>query len=65
MVSKDINFDIYEGEFVVFVGSFGCGKSILLRMIVGFETIISGDLFIGEKRMNDISLVERGVGMVF
>lgn len=65
VVLKDINFDIYEGEFVVFVGLFGCGKLILLCMIVGFEMIISGDLFIGEKWMNDILLVECGVGMVF
>ncbi|STP22854.1 maltose/maltodextrin transporter ATP-binding protein [Escherichia coli] len=53
VVSKDINLDIHEGEFVVFVGPSGCGKSTLLRMIAGLETITSGDLFIGEKRMND------------
>ncbi|STE89337.1 maltose/maltodextrin transporter ATP-binding protein [Escherichia coli] len=65
MVSKDINLDIHEGEFVVFVGPSGCGKSTLLRMIAGLETITSGDLFIGEKRMNDTPPAERGVGMVF
>ena len=54
VVSKDINLDIHEGEFVVFVGPSGCGKSTLLRMIAGLETITSGDLFIGETRMNDI-----------
>lgn len=56
VVSKDINLDIHEGEFVVFVGPSGCGKSTLLRMIAGLETITSGDLFIGEKRMNDTRL---------
>ncbi len=45
--------------------SSGCGKSTLLRMIAGLETITSGDLFIGETRMNDIPPAERGVGMVF
>jgi multiple sugar transport system ATP-binding protein len=65
VVSKDINLDIHEGEFVVFVGPSGCGKSTLLRMIAGLETITSGDLFIGEKRMNDTPPAERGVGMVF
>jgi multiple sugar transport system ATP-binding protein len=54
VVSKDINLDIHEGEFVVFVGPSGCGKSTLLRMIAGLETITSGDLFIGDTRMNDI-----------
>ena len=65
VVSKDINLDIHEGEFVVFVGPSGCGKSTLLRMIAGLETITSGALFIGEKRMNDTPPAERGVGMVF
>ena len=63
VVSKDINLDIHEGEFVVFVGPSGCGKSTLLRMIAGLETITSGDLFIGEKRMNDTPPAERGVGV--
>ena len=47
------------------IGPSGCGKSTLLRMIAGLETITSGDLFIGEKRMNDTPPAERGVGMVF
>ncbi|CDK79487.1 Maltose/maltodextrin transport ATP-binding protein MalK [Klebsiella pneumoniae IS22] len=62
VVSKDINLDIHEGEFVVFVGPSGCGKSTLLRMIAGLETITSGDLFIGDTRMNEIPPAERGVG---
>ncbi len=54
VVSKDINLDIHEGEFVVFIGPSGCGKSTLLRMIAGLETITSGDLLIGDTRMNDV-----------
>ena len=65
VVSKDINLDIHEGEFVVFVGPSGCGKSTLLRMIAGLETITSGDLLIGDTRMNDVPPAERGIGMVF
>ena len=65
VVSKDISLDIHEGEFVVFVGPSGCGKSTLLRMIAGLETITSGDLLIGDTRMNEVPPAERGVGMVF
>ncbi len=65
VVSKDINLEIRDGEFVVFVGPSGCGKSTLLRMIAGLETVTSGDLFIGDTRMNDVPPAERGIGMVF
>ncbi len=65
VVLKDINLDIHEGELVVSVGPSGCGKSTLLRMIAGLETITSGDLFIGEKRMNGTPPAQRGVGWVF
>ena len=64
-ISKDINLEIHNGEFVVFVGPSGCGKSTLLRMIAGLEDITSGELMIGERRMNDVPPAERGVGMVF
>ncbi|WGE88689.1 maltose/maltodextrin ABC transporter ATP-binding protein MalK [Actinobacillus arthritidis] len=64
-ISKDINLDIKDGEFVVFVGPSGCGKSTVLRMIAGLEDITSGDLFIGEKRMNDVPPADRNIGMVF
>ncbi|WP_133150258.1 ATP-binding cassette domain-containing protein, partial [Vibrio breoganii] len=64
-ISKNVDLDIKEGEFVVFVGPSGCGKSTLLRCIAGLEDITSGDLYIGEQRMNDIEPSKRGVGMVF
>jgi len=65
VVSKNINLEMAEGEFVVFVGPSGCGKSTLLRMIAGLETITSGELLIGDRRMNDVPPAERGIGMVF
>lgn len=64
-ISRDINLEINEGEFVVFVGPSGCGKSTLLRMIAGLEDITTGELYIGDKLMNDIPPAKRGVGMVF
>lgn len=64
-ISKNVNLDIKNGEFVVFVGPSGCGKSTLLRMIAGLDEITSGDLFIGDKRMNDVPPANRNIGMVF
>lgn len=64
-ISKDVNLEIKDGEFVVFVGPSGCGKSTVLRMIAGLEEITSGDLYIGDKRMNDVPPAERNIGMVF
>ncbi|MDO4697858.1 MAG: maltose/maltodextrin ABC transporter ATP-binding protein MalK [Pasteurellaceae bacterium] len=64
-ISKNINLEINEGEFVVFVGPSGCGKSTVLRMIAGLEDISTGDLFIGETRMNDVPPAKRNIGMVF
>ncbi|CAM3856157.1 MULTISPECIES: maltose/maltodextrin ABC transporter ATP-binding protein MalK [Rahnella] len=65
VISSDINLEIEEGEFVVFVGPSGCGKSTLLRMIAGLEDITSGELKIGDKRMNEVPPADRGIGMVF
>ena len=65
LISKNVDLKIQEGELVVFVGPSGCGKSTLLRCIAGLEDITSGDLYIGEERMNDVEPSKRGVGMVF
>ena len=59
------NLEVRDGEFVVFVGPSGCGKSTLLRMICGLESITDGDLYIGERRVNDVPAAQRGLAMVF
>ena len=64
-VIKGVNLDVASKEFVVFVGPSGCGKSTLLRMIAGLEEISSGDLLIGNQRMNDVDPSKRGIAMVF
>ncbi|RDU99096.1 ABC transporter ATP-binding protein [Trinickia dinghuensis] len=64
-VLRDVNLDIAEHEFCVFLGPSGCGKSTLLRMIAGLEDLTTGELDIGGQRMNETPPAERGVAMVF
>ncbi|MCQ2742212.1 MAG: ABC transporter ATP-binding protein [Bacilli bacterium] len=61
----NFNLDIKDGEFVVFVGPSGCGKSTTLRMIAGLEEITRGDLYIGDRLVNDIPAKDRNIAMVF
>jgi multiple sugar transport system ATP-binding protein len=56
---------IGEGELMIFVGPSGCGKTTALRMVAGLETISEGAVYIGERRVNDISPKERDIAMVF
>lgn len=62
---KEFNLEIADKEFIIFVGPSGCGKSTTLRMIAGLEEISSGDLFIGDKRVNDVEPKDRDIAMVF
>jgi multiple sugar transport system ATP-binding protein len=62
---KDFNLEIEDKQFVVFVGPSGCGKSTTLRMIAGLEEISQGELYIGDKIVNDVSPKDRDIAMVF
>ncbi len=62
---NDVSIDVADGEFMILVGPSGCGKSTLLRMIVGLEDITSGDMMIGEKKVNDLAPRDRNLAMVF
>ena len=64
-VIHGIDVEITDGEFVVLVGPSGCGKSTLLRMIAGLEEITSGDIHIGERRVNHLPPNQRDIAMVF
>ena len=61
----DFNLHIDNEEFIIFVGPSGCGKSTTLRMIAGLEDISSGDFYINDVRMNNVSPKDRGIAMVF
>ncbi len=65
VAAKDVNIEIKDKEFVVLVGPSGCGKSTTLRMIAGLEEISSGELFIDNKKVNDVSPKDRDIAMVF
>ena len=62
---KDFNLEIKDKEFIIFVGPSGCGKSTTLRMIAGLEEISSGELYIGDKLVNDVEPKDRDIAMVF
>lgn len=62
---RDFNMEIEDGEFIVFVGPSGCGKSTTLRMIAGLEEITAGELYIGDRLVNDVEPKDRDIAMVF
>ncbi len=62
---KDLNLDICDREFLVLVGPSGCGKTTSLRMLAGLETISTGNLYINERRVNDLPPKDRDIAMVF
>lgn len=64
-VIEDLNLEIADKEFVVLVGPSGCGKSTTLRMIAGLEEISGGELYIGDKCVNNVHPKDRDIAMVF
>ncbi len=64
-VVKDINLTIEDKEFMVLVGPSGCGKSTTLRMIAGLEEVSEGEIFIDDRRVNEVPPKDRDIAMVF
>ena len=62
---QEFSLDIKDKEFIVLVGPSGCGKSTTLRMVAGLEDISGGELYIGDKLVNDVAPKERDIAMVF
>lgn len=62
---KNFNLEIKDREFIVFVGPSGCGKSTTLRMIAGLEEISGGELYIGNRLVNEVAPKDRNIAMVF
>lgn len=62
---SDFNLEIKDKEFIILVGPSGCGKSTTLRMIAGLEEISDGELYIGNKLVNDVAPKDRDIAMVF
>ncbi len=64
-IINDVSLEIKDKEFLVLVGSSGCGKSTILRMIAGLEEITSGEIFIGDKCVNNVHPKDRDIAFVF
>ena len=62
---SDFNLEIEDKEFIILVGPSGCGKSTTLRMIAGLEEISKGELYIGDRLVNDVPPKDRDIAMVF
>ena len=62
---EDFNLSIEDKEFIILVGPSGCGKSTVLRMIAGLEEITSGEIFIGDRLINEVAPKDRDIAMVF
>jgi len=61
---RDLNLQVADHEFLVLTGPVGCGKSSVVRMIAGLEAASAGDIFIGDRRINDLPPKDRDVALV-
>jgi multiple sugar transport system ATP-binding protein len=65
MAVDNVNLEIKDKEFLVLVGPSGCGKTTALRMVAGLEEATAGEIFIGDRLVNDVSPKDRDIAMVF
>jgi ABC-type sugar transport systems, ATPase components len=65
MAVHDFNLEVKDKEFIVFVGPSGCGKSTTLRMVAGLEEITTGELYIDDRLINNVTPKDRDIAMVF
>ena len=64
-IIPNLSLDVNDGEFFTLLGSSGCGKTTLLRMIAGFNSIEGGEFYFNDKLINDMPPEKRNIGMVF
>ena len=64
-VVKGVDLEVQDGELLIVVGASGCGKSTLLRLLAGLEQPSAGEIFIGERLVNDLPPKDRDIAMVF
>jgi multiple sugar transport system ATP-binding protein len=62
---SDMSIEVADKEFLVFVGPSGCGKTTSLRLLAGLEELTEGDIYIGERLVNDVAPKDRDIAMVF
>ncbi|MGC9396415.1 MAG: ABC transporter ATP-binding protein [Anaerolineae bacterium] len=62
---SDLNIEVADKEFLVFVGPSGCGKSTSLRLLAGLEEVTEGEIYIGDRLVNDVAPKDRDIAMVF
>src|ERR1700716_1401202 len=62
---REFSVEVYDGEFLVLVGPSGCGKSTALRLVAGLESPSIGNIFTGDRVVNDLAPKDRDVAMVF
>ena len=62
---NDLNIDVPDKEFLVFVGPSGCGKTTSLRLLAGLEELTEGNIYIGDRLVNDVAPKDRDIAMVF
>ena len=65
VVIDGVDLEIKDKEFIVLVGASGCGKSTILRMVAGLEDISDGEIYIGDKKVNDVHPKDRDIAFVF